>query len=592
MPEKVRRAIPWFLVLGLIFSTIFIVFHSGQIMTRADDLGTSVTVGNAAPSFDVAPYEDPSSHNGSGLGDTAGNPTNVGSNVTFKATGDDPNGDNYYLAICKTDAITAGTSGGAPTCDGGSWCISSSTPDETEASCTYTVQAGDSEVNEWYAFVCDAASSDQQCSSLNQGTGNSGSPFYVNHRPTFTAYSDDSPADPGATVTWTTTSEDPDSSGGDDTITLYVCKSAGFSGGASPGCTGDEWCHDASPGVSNSSCSYTLPSVYQDNDYSAYGYIVDNHGLVASAGQQGTDSTLTVDNVAPSISASSIDLLDTDESGYLTLTTEEGETQDFLVKFIVTDYNSCVNAASGDEIVSAIIHVYRSGIGQAACDDDTEDDANNCYANAHNGTGGECVQDTTVDACNGSTDSTVGWRCEFPLQYHADPTVANSEYPSENWLVSVQVTDDDSATSNLTEDSDGNELDMFLAYDVTQSSISYGTVSAGNDSAEQTTTVKATGNVGLDEDLSGTDMTLAGDGESISVSQQVYNLTSGLGWSSGTALTTSAVEVELNCAKTTVTASPETANTYWYLRVPEGTTAGTYNGTNTIAGVTGESTDW
>ncbi len=588
MAEKIKKKLPWFVALGVIVAVL--AFNMRGTLTRADDLGTSVTVGNAAPSFDGDAAESTASHNGSGTGDTAGNPTNVGSDVTFQATGDDPNGDDYYLIVCSSDSVSAGTGGGAPSCGDTTYCTSSSTTDETQASCSYTTQAGDSESNAWYAFVCDAASSDQACSSTNQGSGNSGTPFYVNHRPTFTAYSDDTPSDPGATVTWTTTSEDADSDASDDTVTLYVCAASGFSEGSSPGCTGTELCHDGSPGTANSSCTYDIPAVEQDGDYNAYGYVVDNHGFAASGGSQGTDSTMTVSNVAPSISASSIDLLDTDEAENLTLTESQGETQDFLVKFVVTDNNGCQNITSGDEISSAIIHVYRSGVTQSGCDDDGEDDANSCYANAHNGTGGTCVQDTTVNDCTGADDSDVGWRCEFPLQYHADPTVTDSEFSAQNWLVSVQATDDDSSASSLTEDSDGNELGMFMSYDVSETSIGYGSVSAGNDSSEQTTTVEALGNVGLDENLSGTDMT--DGGETIAVSQQVYNLSTGEGWTSGTALSADATEVELNCAKTTTTGSPASANTYWYLRVPDGQAAGTYTGTTTVAAVTGESASW
>jgi hypothetical protein len=592
MAEKIKKSLSWFSVLTLLCLLGFVYFHLGKTTVRADDLGTSVTVGNEAPSFTDNPHEDPSSHNSSGTGDTAGNPTNVGSNVTFKATASDPNSDDYYLIVCTTNAVSPGTEGGAPTCDVGTWCTSSSTADDVEASCTYQTQAGDSESNTWYAFVCDAASSNQACSSSDQGTGqgNAASPFYVNHVPTFTAYSDDSGKNPGQTVTWTTTSEDPDSDAADDTVTLYVCKTAAFSGGASPSCTGGEWCHDASPGVSNSGCTYDIPTPTPDQDLSAYGYIIDNHGFQASEGEQGSDSTLTVNNVAPTIAAANIDLLDTDGDGNLTLTTEEGETQDFLVEFIVTDNNSCQNSTAGDEIASAIIHVYRSGVTQSNCDSDGEDNANNCYANAEQGTSGTCVQDESVDACSGASDSTVGWRCEFPLQFHADPTVANSVYEAQNWLVSVQATDDDTSDSALTEGADGNEMDMFMAYDITQASVAYGSVSAGNDSSEQTVTVEATGNVGLDENLSGADMTDGGN--TIVVGQQHYNLTASEGWTNGTALTTGATEVELNCSKTTTTGSPATANTYWVLRVPDGQIAGTYSGTNTIAGVTGESGSW
>lgn len=585
MPEHIKRTIPWIAVLVVIVLVIVVGLNFKDLKVQADTADTTVDVGNVVPSITVSPVEDPASHNGTGTGDTANNPTNVGSNVTFKATATDSNGDDYTLVLCKT----AGTSG--TDCDGGAsdrWCVSSATTSGVEASCTYTTLAGDSESNAWWGYACDS----NGCSSADQGTGNSGTPFYVNHVPTFTAYSDDSGKNPGETVTWTTTSEDADSDAADDTVTLYVCTTNAFTSGASPPCDVSEWCHDTSPGISNSSCTYAVPTPTQDGDSNAYGYVVDNHGLAASGGSQGTDSTLTVNNVAPTIAAANIALKDTDGTGNLELTTEEGETQDFYVEFIVTDNNSCENSASGDEIASAIVHAYRSGIGQASCDSDGEDNANNCYANAHSGTGGQCIQDVSVDACSGSSDSTVGWKCEFPLQYHADPTVAATQYPTENWLVSVQATDDDSAASSLIEDSDGNELDTFVMYDVDDgsASISYGTLAPEATSADQTNTVEATGNVGLDTTLYGTNMT--DNGNSIAVGQQHYDTADNAYGSMTALLVDPGAELELNVGKTTTTGTPASADIHWKIQIPAAQTPGTYTGTNTIVGATGESAGW
>lgn len=62
-----------------------------QKLVEATDVSTSVTVGNAPPSFTVDPHEDPTSSSTS--------PTDAGQNVTFKATADDPNGEDWYLAV-------------------------------------------------------------------------------------------------------------------------------------------------------------------------------------------------------------------------------------------------------------------------------------------------------------------------------------------------------------------------------------------------------------------------------------------------------------------------------------------------------------
>ena len=109
-------------------------------------------------------------------GSSSSSPTVSGNNVTFTATATDGQSDNYYLAICKTNSVTANNNS-APTCGGGNWCISSSTTSGSQASCNYASQAGDGS-KAWYAFVCDYNAS-SSCSASSQGSGTTGSPFYV-----------------------------------------------------------------------------------------------------------------------------------------------------------------------------------------------------------------------------------------------------------------------------------------------------------------------------------------------------------------------------------------------------------------------------
>ena len=126
--------------------TLSLLFLPAEHPVFADSVTTSVTVGNSAPSFTVDPAENPASY-----GTT---PTNVGSNVTFQATGTDQNSEDYYLAVCTTDAVTAVNSN-APTCDVGTWCVSSAASSGSQASCTYEALVGNAESNAWFAFVCD-----------------------------------------------------------------------------------------------------------------------------------------------------------------------------------------------------------------------------------------------------------------------------------------------------------------------------------------------------------------------------------------------------------------------------------------------------
>ncbi|MBU0975258.1 hypothetical protein KJ918_00510, partial [Patescibacteria group bacterium] len=152
-------------------STDTTTVSSTSLIVYASNLGP---VTNNSPSFTAGPVENPAS--------TSTTPTDVGSDVTFEATGDDPEDDQYYLAVCTTNAVSAGDDV-APTCDVGTWCVSTATNDETQATCSYTALVGDAESNDWYAFVCDKVAGGGLCSASSQGSGDSGSPFKINHTP-------------------------------------------------------------------------------------------------------------------------------------------------------------------------------------------------------------------------------------------------------------------------------------------------------------------------------------------------------------------------------------------------------------------------
>ena len=129
----------------------------------------SMTI-NSAPYFLALPSDGPSS---------ATTSTKAGNNVTFTATAVDSESDNYYLALCKTSSITPNNSA-APTCGGGSWCVSGSTASGLQATCDYTTSESDVGGKTWYAFLCDN-SIDSKCSASaqNAGDANNGSPFVV-----------------------------------------------------------------------------------------------------------------------------------------------------------------------------------------------------------------------------------------------------------------------------------------------------------------------------------------------------------------------------------------------------------------------------
>ena len=585
-----KKSIPWFVFSAFILATV-VALNFGRIgsipplsVVKADVATTSVTVGNNVPTWQVI-YEDPAS--------SSSTPTNVESDVNFKGRADDPNGDNWYLIICATSTqIATTTNGGCPVCPGGLVWATSTATDNNTTTATYTPGEGDVEKNDWWAWACDNASGGGQlCTSYSQGIGGSSeanSPFVVNRRPIFDTLSNDGPKDPDQTVSWNTNvnTSDPDSYGGTDTIKLHICKTQEWNT-TTDTCVGEYW-SSSTVVTSDPSCQYNIPSVTQDKTYNAYAWLVDEHGLEATGTiAVGTASNYDVNNVAPSISAATIQLLDTDGAGYLTLLPayEESQTPGFKVKATITDNNSCEAAGGGNEISTVTAYVYRELIGYSNCSTTGDSNPNNCYPEI------SC----TIGPCGGPSVSVATTSCTFSLWFLADPTVGSNATDSiwwdEIWLASVKATDDDNA-SGTTEDSDGTELDKFEAYDLTTSNIPYGSVPPGNTSNEATTTIKATGNVGLDENISGVDMVRVGNSETIAIGQQHYSTTTGFTWGDGVVASSTVQKLELNCPKSTSTSSPATKDTYWLIQVIIGQASGTYNGTNTIAALTGEAQNW
>jgi len=476
------------------------------------------------------------------------------------------------LIVCTSDAIST-TSGGNPaTCDVGTWATSTLASDLATSTATYTTTGEEScdETCAWYAFVCDNDSSNQKCSSSSQGSGDSGSPFNVNHAPTFTGISNSGSVNPGASITFTATSSDSDTVGGNDQVKLVVCKTSGLSGTSCDGGSSDTYC-TSTLAASNPNCSGTAP-IPSEGSENYYPYIFDNHDLAASGGSQGQVQTFTVGNVAPVVSSVQLNGGDS-----ITLLNENATTS-ISVAATITDNNGCSDIDSGDN--DSYVDLYRSGVGRASCDSNGEDNDNSCYA---------IVDCDAPSGCEGGDDLDVSVTCSVALQYHADPTDTGASYPDENWIATV-VGKDEALSGEA--NSSGVELNSFVALNVT-SSIDYGSLEVGqianSTNLPQSVTVSATGNTGLDVEISGSAMT---DGaNSITVGSQKY-ATSSIQYQNGAELSASVVELEANCSKTTASSSPATQSVYWGLQIPNKTLTGSYSGTITFGAVKAETADW
>ena len=597
----------------VVFMVAFLLNIGAKELQQADAQGyatTTVTVLNTPPQWTVDAQEENES--------STSTPTNSGDVVSWVAVGTDSNSEDYYLLICSSASAPSSTPNGAPTCNGGTqWAVSTATISGTQARAATTTTEAFVESNDWYAWICDGIAVGPRCNAVSkQGTSTTASPFNVNHRPSFTAFSDNSEtinALPGDTVTFYATSTDPDVVDSADTMQLIVCSTTAFS-------TTTNTCGAETLGTSTFSNSSTNPKTAtysvtiptRDTTYGAYGFVIDEHGHEALGGQQGQNSVLTVYNATPTVSAAQITL---NNGTDLVLSQEAGETTGFTLQFIASDNNSCENASAGDEIVDYNVVVYRSGIGTSTCDSTGANyNANNCYDSSVPTTTWNMVCTASSTSCTygvDGIDKTMVFDCTFPLWYIADPTedaATSTPYWAENWRAAVAPIDDNNATGTLTEGSTGQNLLSFLSFSLDTLAIPYGPLEPGQqtDPLVASTTLRATGNVGLDQLLSGESMckdytsavTCTNSSTSTIAEYNQVFATSTISYasatSSGNTISSSTQkELELNIFKPTSTSTQTSGVTYWGIRIPSSITlAGVYTGENTIWGKVGEPAQW
>jgi len=589
----------------------FFVFETRVPTVSADNVQTSVDVLNTPPTWTVDAQESTES--------STSTPTNSGSSISWVATAADSGLDNYYLLICKTSAAPTANVSAAPVCGGGlsnQWAVSAATTQGTQATAATTTKDTYpflNESNDWFAWICDGNSSLPLCNATyKQGSGTTASPFVIDHPPVFTAVSNNSPQDPGGTLTWTITATSTDLLRGGDTVKVSICGSGGFSAGA---CLGTTYA-TSSFVTHNPTATYNVPIPKQDATYSAYAYVTNNFNLEATSTYEATSTNVTfvINNVAPTVSAATVTLVDpVHSSTTLVLANPATSTGPYWVQFQVSDNNSCQNISSGNEIASAVADVYSPAISSTSCRVAGDFNSNNCYPSASPNSYFSCSQD--AGSCSGATSVTATWTCRFYLWYNADPSDTGSKYPGQNWLASVQVTDDNGAASALTEaTTGGKELTSFLAFDVPETSIAYGGLQPGQqtDPLDPTTTLKELGNVGLDESLYGETMC---PGWSSSPNQNycdshngndptrditVDNQKTGTSsvayaspYSYALSGSTTPISVAIHVPKTTSTSSPQYKLNYWGILVPSAITiSGNYFGQDTITAVESAAANW
>jgi hypothetical protein len=197
------------------------------------------------------------------------------------------------------------------------------------------------------------------------------------------------------------------------------------------------------------------------------------------------------------------------------------------------------------------------------------------------------------------------------LWYIADPTGATASdtpYFAEDWRAAVSAVDDDGAVGAFTESSIGQHVVAFLSMALNTFAIPYGQLEPGDqtDPLTATTTIQATGNVGIDELLSGHSMCInytsavtcpTSATSTIAESYQVF-ATSSISYGTATATgntlsSTTQKLLDINVAKSLSTTTPAEKATYWGIHIPITLTlAGAYTGENTFYVSASDPSQW
>jgi hypothetical protein len=593
-------------VVGLGVFILAFLFNAGtnELMKAeaTSTASTTLTVLNTPPQWTVFAFEETES--------STNTPTNSGNQIAWVGTATDSNNQPYFLIVCSSSATPTARSNASPYCNATSslWAVSASTTSGTQAraATTTTEVAPYNEVNVWYAWVCDYDVINPRCNNVaSQGTtATNSSPFHINRRPVFTDYYNNSPRDPSQVVTFFSTSSDPDSVGGDDAIVLHVCSLPTFST-TTRSCIGPTIASTTGTVNDNATAAYTLPSVIQDQSYNGYGFIIDEHGHVATGATQGSNGPLPgfiVNNVAPTVAGGSVVV----NGGLnISLTNPAGQTTGFPLAFTTSDANSCLTAASTSEVVRVVASVFRSDIGSTTCNGSAGAyNPNNCYTSGSATTTWNLSCTASSTTCGGAIDPTVDWNCTFPLWFLADPTDSSSPFATASWTAAIAGVDDDNATGTLSTGTNFVDILTFPALSLLTAEIPYGALEPGAPAGPLTasTTIQAVGNAGLDQNVEGESMcTTFGIGNecptsatsTVAENNQRFS-TSSVAYGSGFTLSsTSPFQLELNVRKSTSTSVFAEGRTFWGIQVPGSITlAGAYTGLNTFMAVVSEPGEW
>ncbi len=229
------------------------------------------------------------------------------------------------------------------------------------------------------------------------------------------------------------------------------------------------------------------------------------------------------------------------------------------INFTVTDSDGCSDVFTSGNVTTT---VFRSGVG-ASCSGSNL----SCY-----------IKSTNTNSCTSGTSANA--TATVDIYYFANATDSSSTFSSENWQASVTAVDGSAATGTAT--STGVELNTLLAFNITTSSINYGTVapSSTTGATNRTSTVQNAGNSSSTLRISGT--ALVSGGQSIATSSQHYASSSFTFGGNEQVLSDTVTTVAGFTLTTPTSTTAVQRDLYWGLQVFAGIPIGTYTGQNTF----------
>lgn len=187
------------------------------------------------------------------------------------------------------------------------------------------------------------------------------------------------------------------------------------------------------------------------------------------------------------------------------------------------------------------------------------------------------------EATMGSCTLTSGtWTHTFDMQYHDDPALSTDHYKVKVRATDSEGASDETLLGNLT----GFNYEELAALNLQSSTLDFGVLDPDTTSSAKSVSVENFGNVQIDAQLNGTNLTHGTESASIHVNGLDYSLDSDM--SNSNSLTLDAVT---NSTFDLAPGSGSTKSLYWQLTVPSGADqwipSGTYTGDLTVTAVKG-----